>query len=89
MHRRENSFAKAGTFQNALHDPGLHARIIIVVVFALEGVGAAEHGEKHDAHAPDVRQLGVVLPRRQHLGSCKERGVKLSTGTSRMLGAAL
>ena len=58
----QGNLAETGTFQDALHDSGLRPRVILVVCFALKGVCTAQHGEQHDAHAPDVRQLGIILP---------------------------
>ena len=68
------------TLQDALHDLRLGAGILVVVVPALEGVAAAQHGEQHDAGAPDVRQLSIVLPRLQHLWRCARAESLSATG---------
>ena len=36
---------QASTFEDALHDLGLHSGVIVIVLLALKGIAAAEHGE--------------------------------------------
>lgn len=48
------------TLHDALHDLGLSAEVVRIVLFLLKGVAAAKHGVQHDASAPDVRQLGII-----------------------------
>ena len=59
------------TSSDALHDLCLSAHILRVVLLLVKGVAAAQHRVQHDSSAPDVRQLGIISRRCQHLWSCE------------------